>query len=355
MADSIAIVIIRNKRFLLVKRKPEQEFYPRFWAPAHGHIRENESQEDAVKRFVKRTFGAEVKSSKFIKTVLCDYAGSNLHWWRVDIGNQKVETNKKYVLEHAWLTWSQLMNKNLLPATKKMFKNELKDLVIGKQKGKFVTVEGVDASGKGTQTKLLKKWLQNMGYVINHIAFPMYDTPFGRLVGKYLRGDFGSKEALPKEVALLYSLDRYHYAPKLSSALKKGEWVIADRYTQSNIGYQAGKYKDPEKRKDMAKWIEAVESRMPQPDLVVVLKINPEISRELHKQRRLKSYMPSEMKNDIHDEDLEYQKRAMLTYLEIAEEKPNWHVIDCMNDGELRPIEEIHADIKALVKLVLFS
>jgi len=358
MADSIAVVILKNRRFLLVERKPEQEFYPSFWAPAHGHILENESQEDAVRRIVKRTFDVDITSCEHIKTVLPDFAANSLNWWRADVSNSKIKTNSKFVSDFAWLTWRQLMEKRLLPATESMFKRELKDLVLshGKKQGRFITIDGIDASGKNTQTKELKKWLEGLGFIINHIAFPMYERHFGKLVAKYLRGEFGSKEDLPAEISLLYALDRYHYASELQATLKRGEWVIADRYTSANIGFQAGKHKDSAERKRMAKWIELVESRMIQPDIVIILKMNPEISRDLHTQRNLKSYMFSGMKRDIHDEDLEYQKRVMQTFLEAAEDRPKWHVIDCLTPkGKLRKIEEIQEDIKSIVKMILFE
>jgi dTMP kinase len=358
MADSIATVIVRNKRFLLVQRKPEQEFYPWFWSPATGHMREDETQEAAAKRIVKRTFGVDVVSCEPIKTMLSDFHASSLHWWKVDIGDVKVDINLKHAAKHDWMTWSQLIKKDLLPATKSMFVNELKDLILakGKRRGRFITIDGIDASGKNTQTKLLRKWLEDMGFIVQHVAFPMYERHFGKLVAMYLRGEFGSKEELPTEVSLLYTLDRYHYAPELRKTLKQGEWVIADRYTAANIGFQAGKHKESSDRKRMADWIELVESRMPQPDTVIILKMDPEISQALHSQRSLKSYMFGALKRDIHDEDLEYQKRVMKTFLEASESRPNWQVVDCLDsEGKLRSIDEIQQEIRTIVEMTLFE
>jgi len=358
MADSVAAIIFKNRRFLLVERKSEQEFFPSYWAPAHGHILDGEMQEDAVRRIVKRTFNVDVTSCKHFKTVLPDFAANSLHWWRADIADKKIEINPKWVSNFEWLTWSELIDKRLLPATESMFKTELKGMVLShcsKKHGRFITIDGIDASGKNTQTKLLKQWLEGLGFIVNHIAFPMYGHHFGKLVGRYLRGEFGSKEELPAEVSLLYSLDRYHYASELRATLKRGELVIADRYTSANIGFHAGKYTDNSERKRMIDWIELVESRMPQPDIVIILKMDPEISRDLHAQRSLKTYMLGGMKRDIHDEDLEYQKRVMQTFLEAAETRPNWHIVDCIINGKLRPINEIQEDIKAIVKMTLFA
>jgi len=357
MVDSVAVVILKDRRFLLVERKPEQEFYPSFWAPAHGHVYEGETAEEAVRRIVKRTFDVDVTECKHMKTVLSDFHANSLHWWRADITRGKIKTNPKYVSKSRWLTWSQLIERQLLPATQSMFKRELKDLVLahGGKKGRFITVDGIDASGKNTQTKLLKKWLEDLGFIVNHIDFPMYKCHFGKLVAKYLRGEFGSKEDLPAEISLLYSLDRYNFSAELQAMLNRGEWVIADRYTSANIGFHAGKYSDANERKRMADWIELVESRMPQPDVVIILNMDPEISRDLHAQRNLKAYMFGDMKRDIHDEDLEYQKRVMLTFLEAAETRPSWHIVDCINGGKLRKIEEIQEDTKALIKMILFN
>jgi len=104
-------------------------------------------------------------------------------------------------------------------------------------RGKFIVFEGGDGSGKQTQAKLLVKYLQREEKDVELLTFPQYDTPFGSLVAKYLRGEYGSLESVPPEIpSLLYALDRFQVKDELTTGLASGKWFVADRYTQSNLG-----------------------------------------------------------------------------------------------------------------------
>jgi dTMP kinase len=217
--------------------------------------------------------------------------------------------------------------------------------------GKFIVIEGSDSAGKHTQAKLLVKHLQRQNIDTELISFPQYDTDFGKLVARYLRGEFGSLSEVPPEIpSLLYALDRYQAKGKLEEQLKDGKWLVADRYTQSNLAHQGAKLSG-EAREKLLSWIEQVEQRLPQPDLVVYLHVPVELAQTLMKTRQHKSYLGQGEKQDIHEVDTVYQQRVVEMYLSLANNRDNWAVIECVDSEKqkLLAIEVIHHRIaKAL-------
>jgi dTMP kinase len=213
--------------------------------------------------------------------------------------------------------------------------------------GKFIVIEGGDSSGKHTQAQLLFKHFKSKQIEVEFLSFPQYDSPFGELVAKYLRGEYGTMSELPPEIpCLLYALDRFQVKDKLEKGLSAGNWYIADRYTQSNFGHQGAKLAGAERKKLIA-WIEALESRLPQPDLVIYLHVPVSVSQQLMSNREHKSYLDEETVKDMHELDPEYQQRVVETYLELAESRQDWVVISCVNpkSNELRSIDDIHQEV----------
>jgi dTMP kinase len=206
----------------------------------------------------------------------------------------------------------------------------------------FIVLEGIDSSGKGTQTELLLNKLKTLGKDVEIVSFPRYDTKLGNLVGTYLRGELGEKESLREVATILFALDRYQFKDELKEKLEKGRILIANRYTQSNMGVQAAKF-DGDERLEFIDWIKKVESRLPQPDMVIFLDVPVENAAKMIERRGDKEYLKGK-KKDIHEQDLEFQKKSRETYLQIAEME-NWSIIDCMRAGELRKPEDIHSEI----------
>ncbi len=200
-------------------------------------------------------------------------------------------------------------------------------------KGKIIVIEGADASGKYTQSKLLAKKLEREGKEVAFFSFPRYDTFFGKLVTKYLQGEFGSlKEVKPELASLLYSLDRFDALPKIEEFLKQGKTIVCDRYTASNVAHQAAKFHGSGQKK-FIEWIESVESRLPKPDLTIFLDLPVEVSAKLmHSRKREK---------DIHELDLDYLKATRQVFLELCE-KGNWSRIECSSGLGIKPRDKIH-------------
>src|SRR6267142_748223 len=108
------------------------------------------------------------------------------------------------------------------------------------------------------------------------IAFPRYDSSFGKLAGRYLNGDFGPLEAVdPHLSAILYAGDRFEAKGEIESALAVGKIVLTDRYIGSNLAHQTERV-PPDERDEFLAWLKHVEYGiygLPVEDLVVYLRI----------------------------------------------------------------------------------
>ena len=123
--------------------------------------------------------------------------------------------------------------------------------------GKLIVLEGIDGSGKATQSGLLEDHLIKSGKDVMHISFPDYGSPSSALVKMYLNGDFGRApgDVNPYAASMLYAVDRFaSFRMKWKSFYENGGVVIADRYTTSNMVHQMTKY-DDEGKSSFPGWI----------------------------------------------------------------------------------------------------
>ena len=224
--------------------------------------------------------------------------------------------------------------------------------------GKFIVFEGLDGSGKSTQTKLLIEYLEKEGYKTAKIDFPQYGTKSAGLIEEYLNGKYGTSEEVgPYRASIFYACDRYDGSFRIKKWLKEGRIVVCDRYFASNVGHQGGKIEDKQKRKKFIKWIYELEYNIfgiPKPDITFILKTSPELARKLapkitdkEKKEKRKAYLGNK-KRDIHEKDISHLKNALNSYLEIAREFPKqFCVIECIENNKLLPPEIIHQKIIA--------
>lgn len=220
-------------------------------------------------------------------------------------------------------------------------------------KGKLIIIEsGSDASGKATQTRKLYERLLSEGYNIRKVEYPNYDSESSALVKMYLRGDFGknASDVDPYVSSTFFAADRYaSYKTEWEEFYNQGGIVIADRYTTSNMVHQASKM-DIEDRDKYLDWLVDYEFNMykiPEPDCVVFLDVPIDFSKKLMENRRNK--FTGETKKDIHESDIDYLTKSYNNSLYIAE-KFKWDKIDCVEDDNLRSIDDIHEEIYRLVK-----
>lgn len=215
--------------------------------------------------------------------------------------------------------------------------------------GLLIAVEGTDSSGKATQAKLLVERLQRRGFVVELVSLPRYHEFFGSLVGKYLAGEFGSKEELPPEfVALLYSLDRYHAKNEWSKKLGLGITLVFDRYKASNLAHQAAKFLGKKEQDVFVQWLKVVEGRLPKESAMVFLNMPEAAAQKLMAGKdREKQYRQGQSK-DQHESDVAYLRRTRDVYKRLAR-KEKWVWVDAAfldgKDWVVRSKEEVSAEV----------
>ena len=227
------------------------------------------------------------------------------------------------------------------------------------KKGKIIVIEGNDCSGKETQSKLLVKRLKKEGLKAEIMSFPRYDTPTGQIVGecylgkalKYNGGSwFKNPTSLdPKIATLYYAADRRAAREDIIKKIQDNDFLILDRYVESNMAHQGGKLEKKEERVSMAKWISKLEYELlelPRPDLVIFLHMPYEIALNL-KRRRDKNLKCRDL--DSHEEDVPYLRKIEKCYMELAEEF-GWEKIECGKEREPFDRKEINENIFNLIK-----
>lgn len=221
-------------------------------------------------------------------------------------------------------------------------------------KGKLIVIEGIDGSGKGTQSKLLVDRIKREGYNVKYINFPQYESWSSVFVKKYLDHGLGDlKEIGPKQASIFYALDRYAVSKEIKKWLDEGSIIISNRYISSNKGHQTSKIKDKKGREEFLEWINNLEYNIlgnPKEDFNIFLDIDPEIAQKLVDQKSLREYLSEGKTKDIHEENLDHLKNAREAYLELLKKEDNWLKVDCIENGELLSIEEIHERLWKLVK-----
>lgn len=226
--------------------------------------------------------------------------------------------------------------------------------------GKIITIEGLDGSGKSTQIDLLIGKLNELGVKHKFIHFPMLNKgEYGKLIAEYLRGELGSLAHVhPKLVALLFAEDRNEHKVMLNEWLNEGYLIIMDRYVNSNIAFQCAKTTEQVDKIELKKWIldfEFDHNGLPNPDLSFFLNVpfsHIEISLNSTRTGADRDYLNG--KRDIHEDSLDLQRNVYKEYLDLLEEQPNFHTIECFGtDRNWLPRNEIHETI--LKKIQLFD
>ncbi|HJY87147.1 MAG TPA: hypothetical protein VKE24_09955 [Candidatus Acidoferrales bacterium] len=219
-------------------------------------------------------------------------------------------------------------------------------------RGKLIAIEGIDGSGKRTQIDLLGRAFAARSVPYVRHSFPRYESTFGRLVARFLNGEFGRLDAVDAHLsALLYAGDRFEARAELEAALAAGKTILADRYVGSNLAHQGARV-GPQRREDFISWLRRIEYGiygLPAEDLVIYLRL-PAI--EAHRLVGLKSTRHyTTLERDLQEADLKHLEQAALVYDRLATE-PNWVTVECfdMTACQLRPPEEVHRSVMAAVE-----
>ena len=219
--------------------------------------------------------------------------------------------------------------------------------------GKLIVIEGTDGSGKSTQFRLMSEHLESDGVAFKHLVFPRYSEESSALIRMYLGGQFGTK---PSDVnayaaSAFYAVDRYaSYKMDWGKWYEDGGVVLSDRYTTSNAVHQASK-EIGAAREEYLKWLYEFEYDklgLPRPDLTIYLDVPTDFTEKMLRGRE----EATNTKADIHEKDMQY----LATCRQCGRAAANyygWTVIQCVRDGKMRTIEDIHQEIYTAVKQCL--
>ncbi len=207
-------------------------------------------------------------------------------------------------------------------------------------KGKFITFEGGEGTGKSTQIKLLEKYLQQKDKNVITTKEPG-GTDVGAEIRKLLVcGDKDKFDAVAE--ALLYFADRHiHLTKKVWPALEAGTWVLSDRFADSTFAYQYYGYDKRVSREVLERLYQIAVGDF-KPDLTIILDLEPEVglARSFNK---AKSMEVKELR--FEGRELAFHQNLRRGFLEIAAAEPQRCVV---LDAD-KTIEALHRDIVKIV------
>lgn len=217
--------------------------------------------------------------------------------------------------------------------------------------GRFIAIEGIDGSGKGTQAALLQDRLKQNGVRTALLSFPRYQqTRFGQQIGRFLNGEFGGlNEVHPLLASLLFAGDRLESRSLILESLENHDVVICDRYVASNIAHQAAK-RTGEERRELIEWIEHLEFSiygLPQPEMTIWLDLPVKEAQTLISRKAQRTY--TDKAADLQEADADYLQQVREVYQELAGRNAGWQRIDGLHLGKIRDMEGIAAEICSLV------
>jgi dTMP kinase len=222
--------------------------------------------------------------------------------------------------------------------------------------GTFIVIDGTDGSGKGTQTIRLVERLKAEGHDVATFDFPRYGNPSAYFVEKYLRGEYG-KDVSAKRASTFFALDRFDASADIRAALDRGAIVISNRYTSANKGHQTSKLKTAEERKAFLDWLnelEYVTLGIPKPDLTILLHVTADVGFDLIAKKDERAYLNGKVR-DILEADRDHLRAAEEAYLSLLtlDTSEHWQLVECMEDGRLLAIEDVHERLYRLIQPLL--
>lgn len=203
-----------------------------------------------------------------------------------------------------------------------------------KKPGVFITLEGIDGTGKSTQHRLLAQYLAKCGYKVNATREPG-GTPVGEKIRNILLASDTGKLAPLAELTLMYAARAQHLEEVVRPALRRGEIVLSDRFSDASMAYQGYG------RKLGAATVRAIDQIIcgpTKPDLTLVLDLAPRtaLARARGREVRQKS-----RHGRFEVQGLNFHKRVRRGYLTIAKQEPERvKLVDAD-----RPVHEVQAEI----------
>lgn len=212
-------------------------------------------------------------------------------------------------------------------------------------KGLLISFDGLDSTGKATQTKKFLERLRAQGTKVLELSTPDYTTPLGQELKLRLQGKLGNWKNTPWQEKLRYfAHNRAEHKEEVIAALERGDIVVYDRYVPSSLAFITVEALPPQEadlfRKEIHQAIEREEyeiHKMPKEDVSVFLDVPPDIANKLLDYRKKHNQDEDEYTDHLH-----IQERLYNEYDVMCDEQPNRFCrIHCRDDGHILGIDEI--------------
>lgn len=206
------------------------------------------------------------------------------------------------------------------------------------QRGKFITLEGLDGAGKSTHLLWLENFLEDKG-----VDVVTTREPGGTSLGEQLRAlllDPRQHMHAETEALLMFAARREHLDKIILPSLHRGEWVISDRFTDASFAYQGGgRGVAFDKLQILEQWVQGLF----QPDLTLYFDVPIEMARQ-----RVQSV---KITDRFEREQDEFFHRVREAYLQRTQQFPKRiHLIDAS-----QPLHEVTIALEGIIQEVLFD
>lgn len=198
------------------------------------------------------------------------------------------------------------------------------------KRGKFITLEGIEGGGKSTQAGYIVSRLRDLGHAVEQTREPG-GTPLAESIRSVLLNEASRGMPGTTELLLMFAARAAHLAQRIQPALKKGTWVVCDRFTDATYAYQAAGRGLPVSR---IKTLETMVQGRLRPDLVLVFDLPVAVGLQRARGRG--------DANRFEDEKLAFFERVRQCYLDRAKANPlRYVVLDAA-----QPVEQVQQQIR---------
>ncbi|AXT45292.1 MULTISPECIES: dTMP kinase [Chromobacterium] len=208
-------------------------------------------------------------------------------------------------------------------------------MALEQQRGRFISLEGIDGAGKSTHLTFIRDWLAQHGVDAVFTREPG-GTPLGEKIRELLLA-VDTEASLDAETLLVFASRQQLLHSVIEPALAAGQWLVSDRFTDSTFAFQGGGRGVPfERIAELEQWVQ----HGLQPDLTLLFDLPLEVAAErMSKTRQLDRF---------EQEKADFHVRVREAYLRRAAGQPRFAVLDAS-----RSIAEIQVDIAACLQKLL--
>jgi dTMP kinase len=184
------------------------------------------------------------------------------------------------------------------------------------RRGRFITFEGIDGSGKSTQLRMIAERLRTAGKDVFESAEPG-GTPIGRQIRRILLDNRNLDLCPTAEMLLMFAARAQNVDQWILPALGQGKVVLSDRFTDSTLAYQGvGRGLGAELVLD----VDRIACRGLIPDLTICIDIDPVVGLARAHSR---NQQQEGTETRLDEEELDFYRRVREGYRQIASEEPN--------------------------------